>query len=455
MLYIPDTIVALATPPSAASVGIIRVSGKQSLQLLKNVFPRKSDFIPNSLVYGPVVDPRNSQVLDYGLVVYMKSPNSFTGEDIVEFQMHGSPLVLERIINLLINLGARLALAGEFSKRAFLNNKIDLSQAEAIADLISSQSEKQAENSLYQMDGYLSRIVKGITLELNNCLAHLETGFDFSDQDLETNDQTQILNLLHSLVERIKELISGFATGQMLYQGAKIALVGKPNVGKSSLMNLLLKEDKSIVHTQSGTTRDILSGLFYIDQIPVTLFDTAGIHETQDSVESIGIQKSRQLLERVDLILFLLDMSRPITAEDTQLWELIRLKKVVIVATKSDLKHLWEATDLKEISGDVTELSTLTQHGIDDLNNSIKSRLVCLHETGSSFFLNNKRHLSKLESARDILSNAISEYEMNRIGDEVLVELMRRAVECLQEITGEVSSETVLDEVFSKFCIGK
>jgi len=460
VLYIQDTIVALATPPGVGAIGVIRLSGPHSFSILQKVFQGKTspfNFESHKLYHGRIVDRANI-MLDDVLAVCMKAPQTFTGEECVEIQSHGSPVNISRIIKLLISHGARLAEPGEFSKRAFLNGKIDLSQAEALVDLIQAKSEIQAQNALSQISGYLFEIIKDIRVKVAESRALIEIGFDFSDQDLTIIEKANIISILESIYQKIDNLIGSFSAGQLLSHGVKIALVGKPNVGKSTLMNTLLKEDKSIIHHLPGTTRDVVSGELFIKGVPVYLYDTAGIRETSDEVEKMGVQKSQEVLNQSDCLLFLCDSSRVLDEYDQQLWDLVKDKQFIVVMTKCDLPSAWSSFPFAALSDDClpVHISVKNEWGLSDLMACIERKIFKdVHNYEHNYVLNNVRHYKSLQMAHQILGHVLEQFTKDQIQEECLVEELKSVSEHLGEITGEINSETVLDVIFSKFCIGK
>ncbi|MBI4412082.1 MAG: tRNA uridine-5-carboxymethylaminomethyl(34) synthesis GTPase MnmE [Deltaproteobacteria bacterium] len=458
-----DTIVAQATPVGEGAIGIIRLSGPRSKEILSKIFrdrkaagPPAKWFESHRLYAGKIVHPDSAQAVDEVMAVWMKRPNSFTGEEMVEIQGHGGPIVLKQLIGLTVELGARLAEPGEFSKRAFLNGKIDLSQAEAVADLIAAQSEWGAKNALSQLNGTLSEIVRRLRGRIIEIMAQIEAGFDFVEEDVQTFKQEDGLRLLGEMKEEIGRLLDSFQTGRLYKEGLRVVLVGKPNVGKSSLLNALLNEEKAIVHEQPGTTRDILEGERMIHGIRAIFHDTAGIREAENSVEEEGIRRSNEILKKADLVLLLLDSSRELSPEDQQLLEQINLRRCIIIYSKSDLPPSWDPTSQIVGTLPIIRLSAKNRTGIEALMEkiydvSLKNKLIKDH----NYVLNNVRHykgLGKIHLKLEELTLGIGKGLMK---EECLVEELRIIADDLSGITGEITSETVLDEVFSRFCIGK
>ncbi|RMD47669.1 MAG: tRNA uridine-5-carboxymethylaminomethyl(34) synthesis GTPase MnmE, partial [Aquificota bacterium] len=330
-----DTIVANATPLTASAVSIIRISGKDALNIGKSIFSKKEDIKPRKAYFGKFID-ENGEIIDEGLFLYFKAPKSFTGEDVVEIQVHGSVPVVKKIIKEAIKKGARFAQPGEFTKRAFLNGKIDLTQAEAIAQLIEAKSEKASKAAVNLLEGKLSKEIKFLKEKLININMLIEAELNFPE-DVEEIEETVIKKDLKEVIDKIKQLLSTYKKGKLIREGIKLAIVGRPNVGKSSLFNSLMGYERAIVSDIQGTTRDFIEESFTLNGIPVRLIDTAGIRESKDEIEKIGIQKTKEKIEEADIILFVFDVSKGLTEEDLKIYEEVKYKKPIVVGNKSDL----------------------------------------------------------------------------------------------------------------------
>jgi tRNA modification GTPase len=458
-LYIEDTITALATPVGEGAIGVIRISGVDAIEILSKIFKGSTSvekFQSHKLYFGKIINPENQEIKDEVLVVSMKAPQSFTGEDIVEIHAHGGSFSLNQVLKLITNHGARLAEAGEFSKRAYLNGKIDLTQAEAIADLIHAKNEWAVKNALSQLDGSLSKIISNLREKLLHLIARIELGFDFIEEDVTLFENSEVLQLLNNIQNEILELTDSFQTGKIYKDGLKIALIGKPNVGKSSLLNLLLKQEKAIVHDQAGTTRDIVEGERYIHGIQTQFFDTAGIRSSDDEIEVRGIQKSKEIIKKADLTLAILDQSRPLDDEDNHILELLDDKKTILVINKTDLKPNWDQADPKLPQLDKIEISVKNNQGIEALKDQIFSKTIHQElKQENNYVLNNVRYKQNLDNVVLNIKDIIQKIENHLISEEILAFELKSIIQLLENIIGKMDSEDILDEIFSNFCIGK
>lgn len=459
-----DTITALATPLGEGAIGVIRLSGPQSRDILTKIFrgsTQVDQFESHKLYLGDLSHPTTGENIDQVMAVWMKAPHSFTGEEMVEIQGHGGILLLQNILKLLAELGARLAEPGEFSKRAFLNGKIDLAQAEAIADLIHAKTEWEAKNALSQLGGALSATITNIREKLITFLARVEVGFDFSEEDISSLsespfDRNQAVVFLKEIFNEIEILVDSFKTGQLYKDGLRVALIGRPNVGKSSLLNVLLGEDRAIVHHEPGTTRDIVSGEKKISGIITTFFDTAGIRQTSQSVEIAGIERSRLILEKSDLVLLFLDSSQPLTDEDFLLIKEIKIKPCIILYSKCDLPSAWKPDSKIIDSFQLVNVSSRERIGIKELENEIYELLIKEKIPNShNYVLNNVRYYKILHEIHHKLMEVIELIGKKELGDDCLAEELRIMSNQLGSITGKITNEMILDEIFQKFCIGK
>lgn len=454
-----STIAALASPSGEGGVAVIRLSGSQSPLILEKIFKGSlalSEWQSHHLYYGKL-SSSDGEFLDHGLAVWMKAPHSFTGEDVVEFQIHGGRLIAWKVLDALYKVGARPALPGEFSQRAFLNGKMDLTQAEAIADMISAQSEHALKLAQNQWTGSLSKPVSELRGKLLESLVFLEAAIDFPEEDIEILESSKIRDILESAKKQLEIWIQDYELGRILREGLIVSLIGKPNVGKSSLLNYLVKEDAAIVHDAPGTTRDVIEKRINLGGIALSLVDTAGIRETSEVVEKEGILRSKAWLDKSDLVLALFDSSAPLTSEDLELISLISNKKSLLLLTKSDLPSLWSLKDLplKCQPTDCLKVSTKTSLGLKELEKKIPS-IFGLNdlEKDSHVLLNQLRHKQALENGLHSLNQAIQSLEEKASPEWVAGDVMRTA-QFVGEIIGEVTTEHVLDDIFSRFCIGK
>ena len=350
-MFIDDTIAAIATAPGEGGIGIIRISGEKSLQVAQSIFKSKSgkmikDYNARTLIYGTVVD--NEKVIDEVLVAYMKGPNSYTAEDVIEINCHGGFISVKKILELILSKGVRLAEAGEFTKRAFLNGRIDLSQAEAIIDVIKSKTDMAHEVAQSQLEGSLAKKIKDLRMNVTEVLAHLEVSIDFAEEDVEEITYQTLEEKALELRNEIKKLYDTAESGKILRDGLKTVIVGKPNVGKSSLLNSILGENRAIVTDIAGTTRDVIEEFVNIKGIPLKIVDTAGIRETEDVVEKIGVEKSRESFSTADLVIMVLDASRKLSEEDMEILESLKNKKTIVLLNKMDLEPQIELEKIEE-----------------------------------------------------------------------------------------------------------
>lgn len=458
--YIPDTIAACATAPAHGAVGVIRLSGPKSKEILSLIFSGKTDvstFDSHHLYFGSLIHPTSHQKMDEVLAVWMKMPHSFTGEDVVEIHTHGNPLLIVEILRLITALGARLAGPGEFTQRAYLNGKMDLAQAEAVADLIAADNEWALKNALAQMGGSLTQIISSLRQKIIHAQSMVEVGFDFGEEDVEFIKRGDLKVLIEEVNAEVVRLLGTFETGQLTKDGVRVALVGKPNVGKSSLLNALLEEEKAITHAEPGTTRDIIQGEKRIFGLPFHFLDTAGIRTAENSVEQEGIRRSQEVLKKADIVCLLLDLSRPLDDSDQALMALLPGKQVIAVGTKADLPVVWsfeKETQLKEWTH--ITLSSRTRTGLPELETQFK---LFLQRTGlksvHNYVLNNGRHRDLLHNVQIRFEGLLASLSLPTFKDDQVSEVLRQVGNLLGEIVGEINSENILDEIFGKFCIGK
>ena len=455
-----DTIAAVATAYGEGGIGIIRISGEEALPILQEIFEFHGDtdtFTSRRMTYGKIIDKEKNQIIDEVLAVYMKGPKTYTAEDVVEINCHGSMVSLRKTLALVLRKGARLAEPGEFTKRAFLNGRLDLSQAEAVIDMIRAKTDKSFDVAVSQLEGRLSLKVEEIRQKLLDLLVDITVNIDYPDEDIEEMTYEKLEESIVETQDMIEKLLATSSTGRMIREGIKIAIVGKPNVGKSSLMNGLLKETRAIVTDIPGTTRDTIEEVLSIRNIPVYLVDTAGIRETSDKVEKMGIEKSKEAFNQADFILFLLDGSRPLEEEDLQIIEFLKERKSLVLINKRDLG---EAISIEEISAklpasQVIEASLLKGQGITEIEDAVED-LVYGGEIvqKESMMVNNVRHIELLQQAVKSLTDALHMSERREALDFIEVDV-KNAYERLGEIIGETVSDDIINEVFARFCLGK
>lgn len=452
-----DTIVAQATAPGIAGVAVIRLSGPDAITIARKIFQqknRKQQFPPRNLIYGNFLDCAG-ELIDEGLYAEMPGPNSFTGEDVVEFQCHGSPAIIRSLIEESITNGARIAEPGEFSKRAFLNNRIDLVQAEALCDLISAQSELSRKAALRQLRGGLSNSVRQIHSELIDAAAEIEAHLDFPDEDIPEFTQDRVLGIIQSGKSKIENLIKTFHRGKVLREGVRVVLAGEPNAGKSSLFNYLLGRERAIVSPHAGTTRDTIEATLDIKGLTVTLVDTAGIRDSSDEIEKLGIDRSLQEIETADIVLQVFNPQFtpiPVPASDKSI-------KRIPVATHVDALTEDNKTEVKNqlesLHGtEFAFVSTFSGEGIDQLENLLLNTFQIHSNISEEVEVSRLRHVECLQAAVNSLNLSSNAFSAGESGEFVMVDL-RDALSYLCEILGERLDEQILDRVFSTFCLGK
>lgn len=455
-----ETIAAIATPFGEGGIGIIRMSGEESLKIVKDIFvPASGKPLTNRmLTYGHVYDDEKN-VIDEVMAVFMKAPKTYTREDVVEINCHGGVVPIQKILSLILSKGARLAEPGEFTKRAFLNGRLDLTQAEAVIDLISAKAEKTFDVAMKQLEGAVSGKIRECREALTDVLVNLTVNIDYPDEDIEEITYKELAHDLETVLSEIKLLLAGFDTGRILKEGLRVAIIGKPNVGKSSLMNALLKESRAIVTDIPGTTRDTIEENLSIRGIPVVLTDTAGIRETEDYVEAMGIERSKESFNRADLIIMVMDGSGEIENTDLEIIEKLDPVKSVILLNKNDLATGIAVDDVKRITPNgETEVISVSMKKTDDILRieEILLERICLGKVTqqNSAVITNVRQKNLLDTAALSLSDAIeATYALEPL--EVLEIDVKEAYLALGEILGEETAENILEEVFSRFCLGK
>lgn len=457
-----DTIAAIATPPGTGGIGIIRVSGPKSIDIARLIFRSSTnirDFKTHHLYYGDIVSPGTGSVIDVGLVSLMRTPHSYTGEDTLEINCHGGPVILGKILSEVLKAGVRVAQPGEFTKRAFLNNRIDLSQAEAILDMITTKTEKGLELALSQFKGGLSEQIGGIHSRIIDALAMLEVSIDFSDEDGESFDVSGIANRLQPVIDDLHTLASTYQEGKIYREGISAVITGRPNVGKSSLLNTLLGEKRAIVTPIPGTTRDFIEEMITIDGIAVRLTDTAGIREPENPIEQEGIHLVREKLASADIVIVLLDGSVALTEADRTILNENGNKNMIPVINKTDIDALWHDDALTPLLPDRVfppiRISAKYGTGINTLKDALRSLAMNGlpdHPTGR--LLTSVRHKTAIENASTLLAKAKNSLH-DGLSPEFAALDVREALEYLGEITGKTLNDDVLDRIFSTFCIGK
>ncbi len=455
-----DTIAALATPPGIGALGIIRVSGPESHKQVDRIFqnPQQKkikEMKGYTAAYGRICEPESGSLADEVVVLVMHAPHSYTGENMVEIIGHGGPVPLQAILELLLDGGARLAEPGEFTRRAFFNGKMDLAQAEAVVDVIEAKTRQGLQLALDQLEGSLSRLVKASSDRLWEVLAYCEASIDFPEDELDGMSLEDFETYLKRVEGDLEDALATYSRGKALREGVRTTIIGRPNVGKSTLLNALLGEERALVTSVPGTTRDSVEEIINLDGIPLRLIDTAGLRETEDEVEKLGVDRTLKLLERSDLILAVLDSTTGFTAEDEKMLETIPPGKSLVVVNKIDLE---EKIDLSRIKGHFSEdeilfISAREGQGLANVRAAIKKRIIGTSEK-EGIWVSNLRHERALKGALKSVQAAREGWEQGVTMDLVVVDI-RGALHCLGQITGETISQDISREIFSRFCIGK
>ena len=455
-----STIASISTAPGIGGIGIIRMSGEKSFEVLDKIFIAKNkqniDEIKGyTIKYGNIVE--DGDIIDEVLVSYFKAPRSYTTENMCEINSHGGTVIVRKILELCLKNGAELAEPGEFTKRAFLNGRIDLAQAESVIDVINAKSDREAKSGIKQLEGFLSKEIKEIKQEIMDVLVNIEVTIDYPEYDTPEVQQEELSKMLQSVGQRLIKLEKSFDNGKIIKEGIKTAIIGKPNAGKSSLLNAILKEDRAIVTDIAGTTRDTIEEFVTINGIPLKLIDTAGIREASDKVEKIGVEKSIKLAEEADLVIAIFDSSKELTEEDNEILKLIENKKSIILLNKNDLNSVISENDekLKKASKNILKISALNKTGIDELYEKI-SELFNLNEINldNDILITNVRHKNIISKSLENVKKANETLNMNMPIDIITI-YIKEILEDLGEITGEVVTEDIINEIFSKFCLGK
>jgi len=452
-----STIVAISTAPGNSGIGIVRLSGEKSIDIVNKIFrPVNTGEIKGyTIKYGNIVDSQD-EVIDEVLVSFFIVPKSYTGENMCEINSHGNNIVLKRILDLCIENGAEFAEAGEFTKRAFLNGRIDLLQAESVIDVINSKSELERKAAIKGLEGDLSKELKQIKAKILDILTDVEASIDYPEYDIEERSSVQISNEMRKIVQELEKLEDSFERGKILRDGVSVAIVGKPNAGKSSLLNKILKEERAIVTDIEGTTRDTIEEFVNIKGITFKIIDTAGIRKADNEIEKIGIDKSKKALREADLIVAIFDISKDLSEEDYDILNSLKQKKSIILLNKKDLNILkLNKEQLKVYSDNILEVSVKENEGIEELYDKMAEIFnVGEIETENTSIITNIRHKQAIKNAKDSINQAI-EVIGNMMPVDITAIYFKQAIEEINKITGENVTDDIINEIFSKFCLGK
>ncbi|HCZ1546313.1 TPA: tRNA uridine-5-carboxymethylaminomethyl(34) synthesis GTPase MnmE [Staphylococcus aureus] len=456
-----DTITSISTPMGEGAIGIVRLSGPQAVEIADKLYKGKhllNDVPSHTINYGHIIDPESKEVVEEVMVSVLRAPKTFTREDIIEINCHGGILTINRVLELTMTYGARMAEPGEFTKRAFLNGRIDLSQAEAVMDFIRSKTDRASKVAMNQIEGRLSDLIKKQRQSILEIFAQVEVNIDYPEYDDVEDATTEfLLEQSKEIKQEINRLLDTGAQGKIMREGLSTVIVGKPNVGKSSMLNNLIQDNKAIVTEVPGTTRDVLEEYVNVRGVPLRLVDTAGIRETEDIVEKIGVERSRKALSQADLILFVLNNNEALTQEDYTLYEVVKNEDVIVIVNKMDLEQNIDINEVKDMIGDtpLIQTSMLKQEGIDELEIQIRDLFFGGEVQNQDMtYVSNSRHISLLKQARQTIQDAIDAAESGVPMDMVQIDLTR-TWEILGEIIGETASDELIDQLFSQFCLGK
>lgn len=453
-----STIVAISTAPGIGGIGIIRMSGEQCFEVLEKIFKQKKhqnieEIKGYSIKYGFIME--EEKIIDEVLVSYFKAPKSYTAENMCEINSHGGIVIMNKILDLCLRNGAELAEPGEFTKRAFLNGRLDLSQAEAVIDIINSKTEREAKVSIDQLEGNLSEKIEKIRKIIISVMADIEATIDYPEYDLEEVTNNKISNILNEVDTLLNSLEKSFYNGKILREGISTAIIGKPNAGKSSLLNIILNEERAIVTDIEGTTRDTIEEFISIEGIPLKIIDTAGIRNANDEVEKIGVNKAKEIAKKSDIIIAIFDSNKKLTAEDREILDLLENRNAIIILNKIDLERKINIKELEKYNKPIVEISTKTREGLDKLYNEI-SKMFKLNEIAidGETIVSNERHKTIIINSRKNLDKA-RETIKNNMPIDIISTYLKEIIEELGKITGETVTEDVISEIFSKFCLGK
>lgn len=457
-----ETIAAISTPPGEGAIGIVRLSGEEAVKIADRVYKSGTKKLieqkSHTIHYGHIENPKTGETVDEVMISVMRAPKTFTREDVVEINCHGGITSVNQVLQVVLQFGARLAEPGEFTKRAFLNGRIDLSQAEAVMDLIRAKTDKAMHVALQQLDGNLSTLIRNLRADILDTLAQVEVNIDYPEyDDVETLTSQLLVEKAKIVKVQIQQLLQTASQGKILREGLATAIIGRPNVGKSSLLNFLLQEEKAIVTEVAGTTRDIIEEYVNVRGVPLKLVDTAGIRETEDIVERIGVEKSRQALANSDLVLLVFNQNEKLSKEDRLLIKATDQNHRIVILNKMDLPNQLDLTKLEELVDPdfIVKTSILTKSGIDILEEKI-AHLFFAGETGEkdATYVSNVRHIALLNDAESALDDVITGIESGMPVDLVQID-MTRCWELLGEITGDSVQDELLTQLFSQFCLGK
>ena len=445
-----DTIVAVSTGSSSGAISIVRMSGEGAIAIADMLFSttngtKPSEFSPRMLTLGKIT---TKSFNEQAMCVVFKAPKSFTGEDMVEFQCHGGTQIANGVMRECITHGARIATNGEFTKRAFLNGKVTLSSAEGMMDMINAESDAEVRAGYQLLSGNLSKLAYDAQAELTDILSEIEVSFDYPEETIEYITKAKVKQRLSALSQKMEEVIKTSEVGKIIKSGINVLIVGKPNVGKSSLLNFLLQRERAIVTDIAGTTRDTIEDSFMLDDIKINLIDTAGIHETEDKVEKIGVDKAKGLMDQADIILFLVDSSREYSKEDESIFKSVQGKNYIVVKTKSDLENKSQKSFENEI-----EISTTTGDGVDKLKSKMLELTKVSNIPADSLIITNERHKDALVRATNSINQAVQNISEDTL-DLVSIDIKQAYID-IGEITGNTTSEDIIDQIFKKFCLGK
>ena len=456
-----DTITSISTPMGEGAIGIVRLSGPQAIEIGDTLYKGKkklSEVDTHTINYGHIIDPETNETVEEVMISVLRAPKTFTREDIIEINCHGGILTINRILELTMTYGARMAEPGEYTKRAFLNGRIDLSQAEAVMDFIRSKTDRASKVAMNQIEGRLSDLIKKQRQSILEILAQVEVNIDYPEYDDVEDATTEfLLEQSKNIKEEINRLLETGTQGKIMREGLSTVIVGRPNVGKSSMLNNLIQDNKAIVTEVAGTTRDVLEEYVNVRGVPLRLVDTAGIRDTEDIVEKIGVERSRKALSEADLILFVLNNNEPLTEDDQTLYEVVKNEDVIVIINKTDLEPRLDIDEVKEMIGDMPLIQTsmLKQEGLDELEIQIRDLFFGGEVQNQDMtYVSNSRHISLLKQARHSIQDAIDAAESGVPMDMVQIDLTR-TWEILGEIIGESASDELIDQLFSQFCLGK
>ena len=457
-----STIAAISTAPAIGGIGIVRMSGEKCFDILEKIFvqknPQKIENIKGyTIKYGKIIDTSNNKVIDEVLVSYFKCPKSYTAENMCEINSHGGIIVLRKILEMCLINGAKLAEPGEFTKRAFLNGRIDLTQAEAIIDIINAKSSREAQESANQIEGFLSKKIHEIRKKIIDLMVDIEANIDYPEYDIEEVSNNSAREKLEEVENELVKLSKSFESGKILKEGIKIAIIGSPNAGKSSLLNAILKEERAIVTDIAGTTRDIIEEQVIIGGIPFKIIDTAGIRNAENKIEQIGIEKSKKVAKNSDVIIAVFDNSKELNSEDKEILELLKEKKSVIVLNKMDLVScdLKNKKEIKETNRPIVEMAVKEEKGLDNLYKELID-MFNLNQINldNELIITNIRHQNLINKAIESTRMALNDLKMSMPIDIISINI-KQILEHLGEITGDNVSEDIIKNIFSKFCLGK